>query len=121
MTPTTSTSDSLSSQSAGTCTSAADSSHEKTALAAGLGAGLGAPLFLVSAAFLIFGLHTRKQLQQERAKSQEYLNALHSAQQGTGGVPYSGGPYGLQPGLSNKSTVAGELEGSDMRARELEG
>lgn len=120
-TPTPSSSGSLGSQSAGACTPAADE-HEKTALAAGLGAGLGVPLFLVSAAFLAFWLRTRKQLQEARATSQEYLNALTSAQHGMVGVPYGDSPYGRPVAeLSNKGTFAGELDGSEMRAREMEG
>lgn len=120
-TPTPSSSGSLGSQSAGACTPAADE-NEKTALAAGLGAGLGVPLFLVSAAFLAFWLRTRKQLQEARATSQGYLNALTSAQHGMVGVPYGGSPYGRPVAeLSNKGTFAGELDGSEMRAREMEG
>lgn len=76
-TPSSSSSSSgVSSQSAGVCTpiSEEDYTHEKTALAAGLGVGLGVPLALVSAAFIAFWLHTRKQLRDARAAVEEYAN-----------------------------------------------
>lgn len=120
-TPSSSSSSSgVSSQSAGVCTpiSEEDYTHEKTALAAGLGVGLGVPLALVSAAFIAFWLHTRKQLRDARAAVEEYANMQNSGQKGMMPSPQ----YGQMSELSGKGTpFAGELDGSEMRAREMEG
>lgn len=79
------------------------------------------PLLLVSVGFLMFWMRTRKQLQEARAMSQAYANALNTGQSGMVGAPYGAGFYGPAAELSNKSALAGELDGSEMRAREMEG
>lgn len=53
--------------------------------------------------------------------SQAYANAFNTGQSGMVGAPYGAGSYGPAAELSNKSALAGELDGSEMRVREMEG
>lgn len=86
------------------------SSHEKVALAAGLGAGLGVPLLLVSVGFLVFWMRTKKQLQEARAQAQGYANALHQSRTGMMGAPAELSSAGAPAKELANSEVRGELE-----------
>ena len=81
------------------------------ALAAGLGAGLGVPLLLVSIGFLLYWMRTKTQLQEARAQAQQYSSALHQGKSGMLSVPAE---------LSSAENPVKELANSEVR-RELEG